>query len=68
MDKGPKLKACPFCGSKKTGRSVERRHRSLGIWDEYWVECEDCWATGPTESTTLAATVVWNKRAEPRGA
>lgn len=64
------LKPCPFCGSKSrwehaidaTCREQERMgaHR-----DFYYVFCEDCEASGPTDYVQANAIDKWNTRCEP---
>ena len=52
------LLPCPFCGSDEVFVSQE-------VHESCWVVCENlhCGAIGPTQPTTAAAAVAWNKRA-----
>ena len=49
------MKPCPFCGSDETSVSTNRI--------EYWVVCDNCLATGPTDPDDYDAKTRWNTRA-----
>lgn len=52
---GVKLKACPYCGSSCVGLE--------DMGDGYFaVECEDCVAGGPSETSRDRAVSAWNRR------
>lgn len=52
------LEMCPFCGSKEI-KSMENSDYN-GV---YAVECFECGANGPSDSTLDAAIEAWNQRA-----
>lgn len=55
------LKPCPFCGS----RNVKILSAALGMAKR--VECDDCYAAAPAESTIEEELVFkWNRRLSPR--
>jgi len=59
--KEPKLKPCPFCGSRSV--HVASRVLTLACSGAYFVRCMKCGAHGPYRATEKRAENRWNKRA-----
>ena len=53
-------KPCQFCGVLNT--SIE--DRLVGTHSEYWIMCENCGATGPSDLGASGAVAMWNLRRE----
>lgn len=59
----PTIGRCPYCGAAER---VDGNHspRLSGYVDKalgnHYVHCGNCWASGPTEETELAAVTQWN--------
>ena len=51
----PDLRPCPFCGSKAY-------HKKVDPAGYIQMECDRCWAEGPTAEDIVAAVAAWNKR------
>ena len=48
------MKPCPFCKSEKI-RIFENKNTGT-----FFVECEDCWACGPSKRHNLDAEELWD--------
>ena len=56
----PKLKPCPFCGSKDIHIMIERPQNIFSHC--YKVMCFSCQATSALKETGAMAIEVWNRR------
>lgn len=55
----PRLKSCPFCGNDPGEDSP------FELYCATWaVECQHCFAQGPTAEDAEVARLAWNGRAE----
>lgn len=52
------LKPCPFCASKDVGTFETYE----GQEKPYAIDCGDCYAVGPPQSTPELAAIAWNTR------
>lgn len=54
---------CPFCNSINTNMKFEVLLLSSGR--EYYIECENCGARGPTKKVPIDARKAWRKAIKP---
>lgn len=58
----PKLKPCPFCGSRDNFISKEMIDTKIGIKSIFYVECRRCRMCGPWASCADYAVNEWDER------
>jgi hypothetical protein len=57
-------KPCPFCGVLNPSINSREIGTGAGAHWEYWVTCENCGATGPSDLGKSGSVAMWNLRRE----
>ncbi len=61
---GFELSQCPFCANAGQNGALTIESCASGNHREYWIQCGNCGACGPTDLGKSGAAAMWNMRRE----